>query len=134
MISVRTTFAAAVSVGIAACGAPPIVAAPAPASTCTAAKGSSSTFELSVLGSRGPASSGRAASGYVLTIDGTPRILIDAGPGAFVRLGEMGVDLERVDTILLTHLHVDHAGDVPGFVKSRDLSYDHPTYRSSARS
>ena len=131
MTTIRT-FAAALSVGIAACGAPPIVTAPspAPASTCSAAKASTSTFELSVLGSGGPASSGRAASGYVVSIDGTPRILIDAGPGAFVRLGEMGVDLERVDTILLTHLHVDHAGDVPGFVKSRDLSYDHPlTFR-----
>lgn len=52
------------------------------------------------------------------------------GPGAFVRLGEMKIDLERIDTILLTHLHIDHSGDVPGFVKSRDLSFDHPlTFR-----
>jgi ribonuclease BN (tRNA processing enzyme) len=101
------------------------VVAPAPISACTAASESRSTFELSVLGSGGPASSGRAASGYVVSIDRTPRILIDAGPGAFVRLGEMGIDLEHLDTILLTHLHIDHAGDVPGFVKSRDLSYDH---------
>lgn len=92
---------------------------------CTPASGAAPAFELSVLGSGGPASVGRAASGYVVSIDGTPRILIDAGPGAFVRIGEMGLDVERLDTILLTHLHVDHAGDVPGVVKSRDLSDDH---------
>ncbi len=50
----------------------------------------------------------------------------DVGPGAFVRLGEMGIDLRQLDTVLLTHLHVDHAGDLPGFVKSRDLGFDEP--------
>jgi ribonuclease BN (tRNA processing enzyme) len=61
----------------------------------------------------------------VVSIDGAPRFLIDAGPGTFLRLGELGLDLERLDTVLLTHFHIDHSGDVPGFVKSRDLSYDH---------
>jgi ribonuclease BN (tRNA processing enzyme) len=96
------------------------------AAACTRAPRSSSAFELAVLGSGGPVSFGRAASGYVVSIDGVPRALIDVGPGAFVRLGEMGIDLRRIDTILLTHLHVDHSGDLPGFVKSRDLSYDEP--------
>ncbi|HEY2517157.1 MAG TPA: MBL fold metallo-hydrolase [Polyangiaceae bacterium] len=62
--------------------------------------------------------------GYVVLIDGTARVLVDVGPGAFVRLGELGLDLRRLDTVLLTHLHADHSGDVPGFVKSRDLSSD----------
>lgn len=52
------------------------------------------------------------------------------GSGSSFELSEMKIDLEHIDTILLTHLHVDHAGDVPGFVKSRDLSHDHPlTFR-----
>ena len=94
--------------------------------TCTRWTPSSSSFELAVLGSGGPVSFGRAASGYVVLVDGAARVLVDVGPGAFVRLGELGLDLRRLDTILLTHLHVDHSGDVPGVVKARDLSFDEP--------
>ena len=93
---------------------------------CTQAASSTSAFELVVLGSGGPRSFGRAASGYLVLVDGAPRILVDVGPGASLRLGELGFDLEKLDTLLLTHLHIDHAGDVPGFVKARDLSFDQP--------
>ena len=100
------------------------------ASACEASHAAASPFALTVLGSGGPRSFGRAASSYVVSIDGAPRVLVDAGPGAFVRLGETQLDFERLDTVLLTHLHIDHAGDLPGFVKSRDLTYDRPlTFR-----
>lgn len=79
-----------------------------------------------MLGSGGPRSFGRAASSYVVSIDATPRLFVDVGPGSFVRLGEMKIDFKQLDTVLLTHLHVDHSGDLPGFVKSRDLTYDMP--------
>ena len=79
-------------------------------------------LELIVLGSGGPRSFGRACSSYVVLIEGTPRILVDAGPGAFVRLGELGLNLEPIETVLLTHLHIDHSGDLPGFFKARTLS------------
>ena len=89
-----------------------------------------SRFELAVLGSGGPSSYGRGASSYVVFIDRVPRILVDAGPGTFLRLGEMGVDPRRIDTVLLTHLHADHSGDLAGFVLARDLSFDEPmTFR-----
>jgi ribonuclease BN (tRNA processing enzyme) len=119
--------AAAVSLGCAHAGPsrPATVMAAAP-SACTRSAPSPSAFELAVLGSGGPVGSGRAASGYVVFIDGIARALVDVGPGAFVRLGEMGIDLRHLDTVLLTHLHIDHSGDLPGFVKSRDLSYDQP--------
>ena len=96
------------------------------ATACVPSAPLRSSFELAVLGSGGPRSFGRAASGYVVFVDGAARVLVDVGPGAFVRLGEMAVDFHRLDTILLTHLHIDHSGDLPGFVKSRDLTYDEP--------
>jgi len=61
-----------------------------------------------------------------MSIDGVARVLVDVGPGSFVRLGEMGIDFARLDTVLLTHLHIDHSADLPSFVKSRDLTYNQP--------
>jgi len=125
----RLSLLAAVSVVSAGCShaeaAHPASAADAPTARARLAP-SSSAFELVVLGSGGPVSSGRAASGYVVFVDRVARVLVDVGPGAFVRLGETGIDLHHLDTILLTHLHIDHSGGLPGFVKSRDLAYDEP--------
>ena len=83
-------------------------------------------LEVVVLGSGGPRAFGRAGSSYILLVDGTPRILLDAGPGAILRIGELRVDLEKVDTVLLTHLHIDHSGDLPGFFNARALTSDEP--------
>ena len=80
------------------------------------------SLELIVLGSGGPRPFGRAGSSYIVQLNGTPRILVDAGPGAFLRVGEMNLDLDQVDTILLTHLHIDHTGDLPGLFKARALT------------
>ena len=96
------------------------------AATCKPPRATKARLTVVVLGSGGPRSFGRGASGYVLLVDGTPRILVDAGPGAFLRLGELQLDLSALDTVLLTHLHIDHSGDLPGFVKARDLSMDVP--------
>jgi ribonuclease BN (tRNA processing enzyme) len=81
-----------------------------------------STLALKVLGSGGPGATGRAASCYLVLIDGIPRILVDAGPGAFVRLGESKLSLSDTDIILLTHLHIDHAGELAGLFKARAVS------------
>jgi ribonuclease BN (tRNA processing enzyme) len=85
-------------------------------------------LELLVLGSGGPGALGRASSSYLLFVGGTPRILVDSGPGSFVRLGEAHVDLERLDVVLLTHLHVDHAAELPGIVKARAVATSHPIH------
>jgi ribonuclease BN (tRNA processing enzyme) len=82
--------------------------------------------EVVVLGSGGPRALGRAASSFLVLLDGTPRVLVDCGPGAFLRIGEMNLDLEKVDTILLTHLHIDHSSDLPAFFLARGLTANGP--------
>jgi ribonuclease BN (tRNA processing enzyme) len=84
--------------------------------------------ELLVLGSGGPAALGRASSSYMLVLDGTPRVLIDAGPGSFARAGEAQVSLDDLNVVLLTHLHVDHAAELPGFIKARAVAAGHPIH------
>src|SRR5277367_1088595 len=41
-------------------------------------------LEVVVLGSGGPRPFGRGGSSYIVLVDGTPRILVDAGPGALL--------------------------------------------------
>jgi ribonuclease BN (tRNA processing enzyme) len=95
-------------------------------SSAYAAQPSTSPLELIVLGSGGPGATGRAASSYLILIDEIPRILVDAGPGSFARLGEAKVSLASTDIVLLTHLHVDHAGELPGLFKARAVSTSGP--------
>ncbi|MDB6144999.1 MAG: metallo-beta-lactamase superfamily protein [Pseudomonas sp.] len=81
-----------------------------------------SPLELVVLGSGGPGATGRAGAGYVLLVDGNPRILVDAGPGTFARYGEAKLAIKDLDIVLLTHLHIDHVGELPGMIKARAVS------------
>jgi ribonuclease BN (tRNA processing enzyme) len=90
------------------------------------AYGQASPLELVVLGSGGPGATGRAASSYLVLIEGVARILIDAGPGSFVRLGEAKISLANTDVVLLTHLHIDHAGELAGLFKARAVSSSGP--------
>ncbi len=83
-------------------------------------------LELIVLGSGGPGATGRAGSSHAVLVDGVPRMLVDAGPGSFARLGEAKLALGKLDLILLTHLHADHAGELPGLVKARAVSSGRP--------
>jgi ribonuclease BN (tRNA processing enzyme) len=83
-------------------------------------------LELLVLGSGGPGAAGRAASSYLIYIDGDARILVDAGPGSFARLGEAKASLSDTDIVLLTHLHIDHVGEIPGLFKARAVSASGP--------
>jgi ribonuclease BN (tRNA processing enzyme) len=83
-------------------------------------------LEVLVLGSGGPGATGRAASSYLVFVDGVARILVDAGPGSFARLGEAKASLSKTDIVLLTHLHADHAGEIPGLFKARAVSGSGP--------
>ncbi len=92
----------------------------------TLALAGAAPLELVVLGSGGPGATGRAGSCYLVLVNGAARILVDAGPGSFARLGESGFSLEDVDLVLLTHLHVDHVGELPGLFKARAVSSSRP--------
>jgi ribonuclease BN (tRNA processing enzyme) len=83
-------------------------------------------LEVVVLGSGGPRAFGRAGSSFIVIVEGRPRILVDVGPGAFLRIGESKLDLGKVNTVLLTHLHIDHSADLPAFFNARALTSDGP--------
>jgi ribonuclease BN (tRNA processing enzyme) len=93
---------------------------------CLQANPAKAVLEVVVLGSGGPRPFGRAGSSYIVVVEGRPRILVDAGPGAFLRIGELDLNLENVDTVLLTHLHIDHSGDAAAFFNARALTSDGP--------
>lgn len=100
-----------------------------------------STFSLTVLGSGGPfATKRRVSSGYLLSLGGRPRILVDCGGGTFERVGRMGLDLSALDQIPLTHLHIDHTSDLPAIImhlymndRRRSITFVGPSGRPGNR-
>ena len=52
------------------------------------------------------------ANACVAVIAGGRVVVIDAGPGAWARLAGANVPGAKIDTVLLTHLHSDHIGDL----------------------
>ena len=78
--------------------------------------------ELSVmlLGSGGPVAtdSGRASASYMIFTDGKPRVLMDVGGGSFQRLAQSGYNINDMEYILLSHIHLDHTGDMSSIIKT----------------
>lgn len=74
--------------------------------------------KLQVLGSGGPEiDDGRSSSGYLIWYKNKARVLVDAGTGSSVEFDKSGAKFEDLQGILLTHLHVDHSADLPGYIK-----------------
>jgi ribonuclease BN (tRNA processing enzyme) len=76
-----------------------------------------SMLELIVLGSGGPRSLGRASTSYLILVEGVPRVLVDAGPGAFQAVGKLGLNLD-----------IDHSADLPAILLDRSLKSDAPIH------
>lgn len=92
-------------------------------------------LSVMVLGSGGPAvtADGRASAGYLVFTDGEARVLMDVGGGTYKNLASSGANIKDLDIILLSHLHIDHMGDLSPTVKAmyfqnRAFNVAHGTY------
>ncbi len=63
----------------------------------------------------------RMQSGYLLERDGN-RLLVDCGSGVLHSLAQTDTGYEGVDTVLLTHHHLDHVSDLDVLMKARWLA------------
>ena len=70
-------------------------------------------MRLTVVGS-GDAfgSGGRFNSCFLLETEGAA-VLVDCGASSLVALKAQGIDLDRIDAVILSHLHGDHFGGLP---------------------
>ena len=74
---------------------------------------------VQVLGSGGPIAEGsRAGTSYVVWIGGRAQLLIDAGPGSFIRFGEAGLKVSDLKAIAMSHFHADHSAGLVGILNS----------------
>src|SRR5580693_5954694 len=73
--------------------------------------------ELVLLGTAGAPLpvAGRRGICSALVVDGRV-FVIDCGRGAPSGYVDAGLDFTRLEAIFLTHLHVDHTGDLPGLL------------------
>jgi len=78
----------------------------------------SSDVELEILGSGGPEIDGRASTSYLLWINNKARLIVDMGSGSMLNFEKSNAKLETLQSVVLTHLHIDHSVDLPAFVKA----------------
>jgi ribonuclease BN (tRNA processing enzyme) len=81
-----------------------------------------SGMQLTFLGTGSAMPTGeRMQSGLLLEADGS-RLLLDCGSGVLHTLARTDVGYEGVDTVLLTHHHLDHVSDLLALLKARWLA------------
>jgi ribonuclease BN (tRNA processing enzyme) len=73
--------------------------------------------ELVLLGTAGAPMpvAGRGGISSAVTVDGRV-FVVDCGRGSPSAFVEAGLDFTRLEAVFLTHLHVDHIGDLPGML------------------
>jgi ribonuclease BN (tRNA processing enzyme) len=75
------------------------------------------TTELVLLGTAGAPLpvAGRGGTSSALVVDGQV-FLVDCGRGAPSAYVDAGLDFRQLEAVFLTHLHIDHIGDLPGMI------------------
>jgi len=79
-------------------------------------------MKLSFLGTGSAMPTGERFQTGLLLESGDDRLLVDCGSGVLHRLARTETGYEGVDTLLLTHHHLDHVSDLPVLLKARWLA------------
>jgi ribonuclease BN (tRNA processing enzyme) len=78
------------------------------------------SIKVTLLGTgTGIPQSGRSQSAILL--ENEKPLLFDCGAGTLLRLEQAGIDVEKMDAVVLTHLHLDHVSDLLALANSRYL-------------
>lgn len=60
----------------------------------------------------------QAAACFLIELGNGDKFIFDMGNGSLERIHALGIPLDYIDKVFLTHLHLDHMGDLPGFYVS----------------
>ncbi len=75
-------------------------------------------IKLQILGEGGPEiDDGLASTSYLIWINNKARVLVDAGGGSSLNFEKSKANFNDLQSILLTHLHVDHSAALPIYLK-----------------
>ncbi len=58
----------------------------------------------------------QAAACFLIELGNGDKFIFDMGTGSLSRIESLGIPLDYLDKVFLTHLHMDHAGDFPALV------------------
>lgn len=76
-----------------------------------------SGLQIQVLGSGGPfGNGGLSSSSYLVWIDGTARIMIDAGGGTSGHFQQSGATVDDLEIVAISHFHPDHSAELPAIL------------------
>ena len=57
----------------------------------------------------------QAAACFLIELGNGEKFIFDMGTGSMERIYALGIPLDFIDKVFLTHLHMDHMGDLPAF-------------------
>ena len=57
----------------------------------------------------------QAAACFLIELGNGDKFIFDMGTGSMEKLYALGIPLDYIDKVFLTHLHADHMGDLPAF-------------------